>query len=1408
MPQPGVPAGPRQTVAPTPRATKIITHEKRAKGKRRRARRTARRAERTADRALATIKRSARKATPPEEALREARTGAEPPVELKKTAPRTYKRARRLASTAKIEEIRSHENLKEDPLAELAISTAATAGIGAGARLAGAAGKAGVEALSARLASKEVTAAEQAAEKGAKGIAARGARTKGGIKPQSRAGRAKASAKSRAARGRARRRIQPKARNRAKARARRKLEEKRLRYGREGRKVARRHRGVRLGQISPTLTATGAGVGTLGIVGADIEGHIQAFQKHPGEVTKRTLEIAPGLVVSTADLAAQAGVALGTGDTKGLQKRIEEEVGFAKDLVTTMASGDQKRVERFVEKNGLVAPLMLAPSLAKLGKPLGRVGFRPGELAPEGMRRAHRRRGVRKQSARDASREEAEALAEVQAAARPIAEAYHGRRGRKGVKGRRKIRSQPVDRGDLVALAAEEGLTPASARTSFPAIAEKWDRRPRFTDKKQGGVTGHDLVDLVRRDPKVWDDPAFWRTVEAYRKQEPDVRTSERVVDLEQAKTYGVQLAEHRSPPAAREHLPEASRASRAEVANFISKSGEGGKRVRGLRRTIRAAEGRARELRAELRQIEKADRLRQRRAGKVSRGARKGQPKVGPLQVMNRRRSQLLHVEADIRGMRAELAGTQERHRLISSSLRDPGQLEAATTEFAAELGAVRSDLGLKRGVYVPHTDVGTEGLPVAQPITRAGKKVYERSAEADSLAERGRVDYSLAAIVDAGVQAPRVRKHVHAFVNHQTHEGAITIPVKTPDGRIERRRVATREQFERGLTPEQKQQISLFPVSQFNQAVKDGSVKAMTDALEGLGREIDWAEDTKGVKYIAMDRNRGLELKEQVSAPGTGLHTLQVGSRGLSRVILASPAWAIAQVVAESLQASLSINPLNPMNIYHGIQGYRGLRRMSPERRREFRAVSGSMPGMGASPTRWLTVDKETHGRIAEAFKKAERSAPIKRLLQAVRLDWLKAIDRAKGGEIRVATAAVKAHKDAMGFGKRLERLFKGERAMSEKLSKMSLEERMEWSMRSTPAKRKLENYLDDVLGNWRALSRKERVSSPALIFYPFLRMSLQWPFYSFPKRHPLRAAVMYEMAAAHNSQLRALLGGPPPWFGDYATAIVYGEQYKGGALEISAKRIVPGANSIFEAITHGGDVAAQRSLNPVVSYFNALVNGIDPLTGEKVDPSYMSTEEKLIARAGLTASLLFNTAPPSRAIDQLIGPKEKTTLPIIGARREENALGKLLEDLNGSPEEQALQTLVNPFPMKDIDVARDRAAMGRIFEIWRTSGSDAQDAVIADKSLSKKQAKEKLKRMAARTAEADSELHRLYHKYGVAFEKEEEREQERYYELKYPDEEKTAVGKYAGGAAQSTNKYSGGGAEAAGGNKYAGG
>jgi hypothetical protein len=567
---------------------------------------------------------------------------------------------------------------------------------------------------------------------------------------------------------------------------------------------------------------------------------------------------------------------------------------------------------------------------------------------------------------------------------------------------------------------------------------------------------------------------------------------------------------------------------------------------------------------------------------------------------------------------------------------------------------------------------------------------------------------------------------------------------------GRWEDRRLITREEFNRApISDAERETLALFPLGQFNQAIKHGDTETLSDMAVNLAREADWRDKDPGRKYVAMDRDAVKELMAQVAQPSGGLQTLQHGSRGISRAILASPAWEIGQMINEPLQLAQAINPLNPVNWYHAAQGIRGYRAASEATKENITSTAGHDSGFTGSPKDYFTADGRSATHWLEGTNRLMRVLPIRMLVKAARLDWLSAIDRSKTARLGQGAALIKAHKDAYGFGVRLQRLITGQRALNQKIKAMTPTERIELGFKNTPERRKVENYLDDIRGNWRALSRHEKVAAPMLIFYPFLRMGLQWPFHTFPKHHPIRAGIMYDLAASHNEQLRQLAGGSPSFFTDYATALIYGNK-PGTGTAIPFQRFVPGANTILQAASLGFGPQTIQTTNPFVGWFNALFQGIDPLSGDKVTTDSMSPEEQMLARLGLAANLAFNTLAPARAADTLKGAKPKTSLPLIGERYPKSALGDLIEKISGTPEEKATGSFLQPVKPMTFAKYKDQQTLYRIFSYWRKYGTDAQDELRNNTTLPPATIKKQLKDMVARYDEANNELSRLFAKY----------------------------------------------------------
>src|SRR5262245_20085790 len=99
-----------------------------------------------------------------------------------------------------------------------------------------------------------------------------------------------------------------------------------------------------------------------------------------------------------------------------------------------------------------------------------------------------------------------------------------------------------------------------------------------------------------------------------------------------------------------------------------------------------------------------------------------------------------------------------------------------------------------------------------------------------------------------------------------------------------------------------------------------------------------------------------------------------------------------------------------------------------------------------------------------------------------------------------------------------------------MSKEMEGMTGPQRLAYMAENPKLLAKHLDYLDDVMGNWQAFGRFEKAFAPALVFYPFLRMSLRWTFNAYPKNHPIKAQLLYMLAQQNANDLEKLFQGKP--------------------------------------------------------------------------------------------------------------------------------------------------------------------------------------------------------------------------------------------------------------------------------------
>lgn len=314
----------------------------------------------------------------------------------------------------------------------------------------------------------------------------------------------------------------------------------------------------------------------------------------------------------------------------------------------------------------------------------------------------------------------------------------------------------------------------------------------------------------------------------------------------------------------------------------------------------------------------------------------------------------------------------------------------------------------------------------------------------------------------------------------------------------------------------------------------------------------------------------------------------------------------------------------------------------------------------------------------------------------------------DRWKGGGIRKAVLAAQLDREVNGFLGGLGRYLKLDDQMRTKLKGMSPAQQQTYLLRNPKTARAMESYLDDVMGNWRAITSLEAGPASVTAFYPFVRYSIKSAFWGFPKRHPIKSSILYFFAQLNANELEGLVGeGTPLDWLNYAFPVITVDGDK--KVFPDATRIAPALSIVVEAVGTDNFSRIFGGLSPLLGAGYRGLSG-DDFTGEPVATSNLD-------RALLGLAALTSMVAPYRVGSEMLNPDgstkglNKLTLrgytprreygeggrtSVIGGRSETSkALGDLDTD-------RGLGALLFPFQAQDAkDFAKTREIIAALNE-----------------------------------------------------------------------------------------------------------
>jgi hypothetical protein len=1110
-------------------------------------------------------------------------SGNYPSPALKRLAPRAYAKSRRVQLKAG-----SSGGATADPIAEAVIATGATAGLGAGAKLAGLAGKAGVEAIGSKLASKEATVGAEAAGHGIKALAGS-------------AGKAiERGASRRLTRIRetpTRVRTAPlRAANRVKAAPR---DLRRAATTPEGRRAAARAT-ARSARRHPVRAGYGAAVALPpGVVPGDVtnrarafaQGSAQAILRHPVETAQTTGRSLSAAITAPAALAEAAGLSAIHGNPKYLENTASAQAKGLGHILGQSFSGSTKKAEEAARKEGSLSLLTPLPALTRL-------------------KAYERGRGVLRRSAADVRRNVAARSEKlnrrVRHAPKGIEQPVFGLAARHGERKTTALIKQRTDNPFRMARSAHrEKITahmakaPKGSDVAFQTAAEFGIRDQRMADlvRAKGPGDPHLIkaLDYMDRHPGLWRDPHFKEALKAGDANSKALPASlvgkgERARLMAQGDLFGVTRPENAVPFGARHLTLAPDRQGAYEDLAQLEKTAKGMRRV-GHDKLVQA---------------------------RVLKGARQSRKKSEVAVHYRDARKLEAHAKALRNALEygrpkgARFRGEQKFTKPGVSIDRSAGKPydSRLLAEHKAKVEAARQAAGAAPAIWTHHAEAPGHGSGFENPFpTPAGRVEHMRTGQ---LAKEGKLDRSFESYVKGTIDLPRQRESGRRFMRNlvEHYKTPFTIDGKSKmvgQGSKDWNAITSRRDAAHPnggqIDPSSWGRLAY---REWKNALKDPymSEAEKQGKLDALLRDAEAGKVKGSEPWVLVPREAIKEARLQITPEHSAIvQALNAGSRIANRSILATnPAWEVAQTVAEGIPIILA----HPEALLKAPQVLRDIHRYhksNPEGAIALEATAGAAPISSAALRTPLDMQETyTPALWEEGAKELTRGKSAKEALSFAKLRTLGRIDAKRQNVYRTTLYALEADKRFRSFHSGLTGLFDKQRQLSGKFkTREELWNWLEGTKEGRVQKAKLEDYVDNIAGNWTAFSHFERTYAPLAIFYGFLRYSLRWTLWTFPKTHPVTATIAYMLGQQNSNQIEKIIGGKPSNPLEYAYPVYSTPSGKKAVLP-AGSRISPGQSPLTQVLATGNPGQVVSSANPLVAAGYTAFSGQEPLSGEK--------------------------------------------------------------------------------------------------------------------------------------------------------------------------------------------------------------
>lgn len=926
------------------------------------------------------------------------------------------------------------------------------------------------------------------------------------------------------------------------------------------------------------------------------EGSASALTQHPAETLETTGRSLAGAITGPAALLGATASSIKHGTPEPLVNTAEEQVKGVGHIVGQAFSGDPKKAEEAARKEGSLALATPFPALTRL----------------KGYERV---RGSVRRTANEARRKVASHSDTLNKRVRHSPEGSEppvfGHAERKGHRKKTALVKQRIDNPHRIArehheasMAHAAAHLPDEAHKAMQVLAEYGARDPRhISDLRQLGPRDKqllDAVDYLEKHPEVWKHKATQAVLETTKRASESapaaiVGKGERARLLPQGDLFGHTRPEEMLTLKAEKLSGEKTR------QGAWDKLAANNRRVNELRKEGRKLFNQAEVLKA-------ADRERVLSQGRAVYASARQQFKQN-------------------KALYRELEKFTHPERNIDQSTLKPYNDEMLS-RYKERVEGTRQEKGYAPAIYTHHAPLEQRGSGLeGAPGQRVASVEHMRQGH---LALEDNLDRSFEGLVRGVAHLPRQREAARQFMR------AIPEEFKTPfklDGK-ERYIIRDSKDWKAITTRKTKEnpnggqvdpkRYGRLALREFNSALKDPFMSE-AERTSTLTRILDEAAEGKVKGHepsLLVPREVIVEARAQASAQHHEITKVaNAVNRGAVRTLLGTnPAWFIAQLPAVAIPAILTnpklLNSVHVASIYKDILKQR---KNNPEAALAMEGAAGAQAISSAALRTPLDMQEAlTPVEWARGAKALTRGKPARTALSFAKLEVLGKANAKFEGELRQVVYAMKADKQFRAWHKGVTGMFDMQAELSQRFRHQPREKLWDWLEKDPEGKRwkaKFEDHMDSSMGNWTAFTRYERAFAPLAIFYGFLRYSLRWAAWAFPRDHPIMATAAYMLAQANANQIDKLTGeglheeglqktnapAKPANPLAYALPVYEGTGGKQSVLP-GGSRISPGQSSVTQALSSGNPVAILSSANPAISAAITGLTGVEAFTGEK--------------------------------------------------------------------------------------------------------------------------------------------------------------------------------------------------------------